>query len=98
GQPVVAAPWYTRRPAWIAFAVVLLLAMVAGVRALRRPRALPVTAVRARLRMDAPASVAVEGAPFAAGGLRFRMNPGRAAARVSTAGPLFVNKEVSGDG
>jgi hypothetical protein len=40
----------------------------------------------------------VEGAPFAPGGLRFRMNPGRTAARVSAAGPLFVKKEVLGDG
>jgi beta-lactam-binding protein with PASTA domain len=100
GPPVAAAPWYTRRPTWIALAVVLLVAAAVGARALRggRPRALPVTAVRARLRMDAPASVAVEGTPFAAGGLRFRMNPGRTAARVSGAGPLFVTKEVSRNG
>lgn len=100
--PVVAAPWYARKPAWIALAALLLVALVAGARTLRggrpRPRPLPVTAVRARLRMDVPAEVAVEGAPFAAGGLRFRMNPGRTAARVSGAGPLFVNQEVSGNG
>jgi beta-lactam-binding protein with PASTA domain len=97
-QPPASAaqPWFTRRPVWIGLAVLLLIAAALGARQVRgRGRALPVTAVSARLRMDAPARVAVEGAPFAAGGLRLRMNPGRTAARVSAAGPLFVQKEVS---
>jgi beta-lactam-binding protein with PASTA domain len=94
-----AAPWYTRRPLWIVLAVVLLLAAVAGARRMRGgSRPPPIASVSARVRMDEPARVAVEGAPFAPGGLRFRMAPGRTAARVSPGGSLFANKEVSVDG
>lgn len=98
--PSDATPWFTRWPLWIAVAVVLLLlAAVAAARWMRgRARPLPVAAVRAQVRMDVPARVAVEGAPFAAGELRFRMTPGRAAARVSPGGSLFVQKEISVDG
>ena len=84
---------------WIALAALLLIvAAAAGAQRMRaRKRMLPVAGVSARLRMDAPARVAVEGAPFGDTRLRFRMNPGRTAVRVATAGPLFVSKEVTGD-
>jgi beta-lactam-binding protein with PASTA domain len=84
---------------WILLAVVLLIAAAAaGAQRMRaRKRVLPVAGVSARLRMDTPARVAVEGAPFGEARLRFRMNPGRTAARVAAAGPLFVRKEVAGD-
>lgn len=97
-QSVASAAWslLENRMLWIALGALLLVA--AGVQRMRgRRRVLPVAAVRARLRMDEPARVAVEGTPFRAGHLRFRMNPGRTATRVSVAGPLFVQKEVSGD-
>jgi beta-lactam-binding protein with PASTA domain len=86
---------------WLALAALLLVVAAAAASARRtaraRARVLPVTAVRARLRMDEPARVAVEGDPFGAGRLRFRMNPGRSAARVAAGEPLFVRKEVSVD-
>lgn len=99
GGPVVQPPLLERRGLWIALAALLLVvAAAAGAQRMRaRKRLLPVAGVSARLRMDAPAHVAVEGAPFGAGRLRFRMNPGRSAAHLSAAGPLFVRKEVSGD-
>lgn len=84
---------------WIALAALLLIvAAAAGAQRMRaRKRLLPVAGVSARLRMDSPARVAVEGAPFGDARLRFRMNPGRTAVRVAAAGPLFVSKEVTGD-
>jgi beta-lactam-binding protein with PASTA domain len=95
---VVRPPLLERRVTWIALAVLLLAAAAAGAQRMRARKPVPPLAgVRARLRMDAPARVAVEGAPFGDARLRFRMNPGRTAARVSAAGPLFVHKEVSGD-
>jgi beta-lactam-binding protein with PASTA domain len=95
--PVV-QPLWERKTTWIALAVLLLLAAaVATAKRMRAGKLPPVTTVSARLRMDAPARVAVEGAPFGPARLRFRMNPGRTVANVSAAGPLFVRKEVSGD-
>lgn len=87
------------RALWIAVAALLLVvAAAAGARRMRaRKQMLPVAGVSARLRMDAPARVAVEGAPFGDARLRFRMNPGRTTVRVAAAGPLFVSKEVTGD-
>jgi beta-lactam-binding protein with PASTA domain len=88
------------RALWIALAALLLIvaAAAAGARRMRaRKQMLPVAGVSARLRMDTPARVAVEGMPFGDARLRFRMNPGRTAVRVAAAGPLFVSKEVTGD-
>lgn len=87
------------RALWIALAALLLIvAAAAGARRMRAGRQLlPVGGVSARLRMDTPARVAVEGMPFGDARLRFRMNPGRTAVRVAAAGPLFVSKEVTGD-
>lgn len=86
---------------WLALAALLAAAVAIVVpRAQRmraRARVLPVAGVRARLRMDEPARVAVEGDPFAPGRLRFRMNPGRSAARVAAGDSIFVRKEVSVD-
>jgi beta-lactam-binding protein with PASTA domain len=88
-----------RRWPWIALAALLLVAAVlTGAQRMRsRTRALPVAGVSARLRMDTPARVAVEGDPFGPGRLRFRMNPGRSAARVAAGDSIFVRKEVSVD-
>jgi beta-lactam-binding protein with PASTA domain len=99
GAPVVRQPLLERRVLWIARAALLLVAAAAaGTRRMRaRARVLPIAGVSARLRMDSPARVAVEGVPFGDARLRYRMNPGRTAARVSAAGPLFVQKEISGD-
>jgi beta-lactam-binding protein with PASTA domain len=94
--PVV-QPLWERKTTWIALAVLLVLAAAAAAAKMRAGKLPPVTTVSARLRMDAPARVAVEGAPFGPARLRFRMNPGRTVANVSAAGPLFVRKEVSGD-
>ena len=96
-EPVAPAPG--RRTLWISLAALLLVAAAAAgaQRMWARARVLPVTAVSARVRMDSPARVFVEGAPFGDARLRFRMNPGRTDARVSAAGPLFVRKEVAGD-
>jgi beta-lactam-binding protein with PASTA domain len=98
-QPVAQRGRMEGRTLWIALAAVLLIVAAAvGARRMRAGRrVLPVAGVSARVRMDAPARVAVEGAPFGAARLRFRMNPGRTAARVSAEGPLFVQKEVAGD-
>jgi hypothetical protein len=97
--PAVQPPLWERKTLWIALAALLVLAAAAaGAKRMRGGRQLPpLAAVSARLRMDAPARVAVEGSPFGPGRLRFRMNPGRTVASVSAAGPLFVRKEVSGD-
>jgi beta-lactam-binding protein with PASTA domain len=97
--PAAQQPGPRGRALWIALAALLLIvAAAAGARRMRaRKRLLPVAGVSARLRMDAPARVAVEGAPFGDARLRFRMNPGRTAVRVAAAGPLFVSKEVTGD-
>jgi beta-lactam-binding protein with PASTA domain len=99
GASKVQAPLWERKTLWIALAALLLIAAAAAAAKRMRggSRTLPFTTVSARLRMDAPARVAVEGAPFGPGRLRFRMNPGRTVAHVSAAGPLFVRKEVSGD-
>lgn len=91
-----------RRWPWLALAALLLVAAVAAVvtgaqRMRSRARVLPVAGVSARLRMDTPARVAVEGDPFGPGRLRFRMNPGRSAARVAAGDSIFVRKEVSVD-
>lgn len=87
------------RTLWIALAALLLIvAAAAGAWRMRgRGSAPPIAGVRARLRTDATARVAVEGMPFGDARLRFRMNPGRTVARVAATGPLFVSKEVSGD-
>lgn len=99
-QPAADDPGQGRSRLWIPLAGLLLIVVVAaavGAQRMRaRKRVLPVAGVSARLRMDAPARVAVEGAPFGEARLRFRMNPGRTAATVSAAGPLFVQKEVTG--
>lgn len=97
--PVGQRPGGRGRALWIALAALLLIvAAAAGARRMRAGKQmLPVAGVSARLRMDAPARVAVEGAPFGDARLRFRMNPGRTSVRVATAGPLFVSKEVTGD-
>ncbi|HYR10972.1 MAG TPA: hypothetical protein VEQ60_24545, partial [Longimicrobium sp.] len=100
-QPAADAPGQGRSRPWVPLAGLLLLIVVAAAVAARRMRAgarvLPVAGVSARLRMDSPARVAVEGAPFGDARLRFRMNPGRTSARVAAVGPLFVAKEVTGD-
>jgi beta-lactam-binding protein with PASTA domain len=89
----------SRKTLWISLAALLLVAAAAaGAQRMRaRRRVLAVAGVSARLRMDAPARVAVEGTPFGGPRLRLRMNPGRTVARVSAAGPLFVSREVTGD-
>ncbi|HST59428.1 MAG TPA: PASTA domain-containing protein [Longimicrobium sp.] len=91
-----------RRWPWLALAALLVVAAIAAVvtrtqRMRSRTRVLPVAGVSARLRMDTPARVAVEGDPFGPGRLRFRMNPGRSAARVAAGDSIFVRKEVSVD-
>lgn len=91
--------WVRRNLVWIIIAAgLLLMAVGETARRMRGARRLPpVAGVSARLRMDAPARVAVEGDPFAAGGLRFRVKPGRSAVKVADGAPLFASKEVPVD-
>jgi beta-lactam-binding protein with PASTA domain len=104
-QPSPATPpatesWVRRNTTLLLIAAVLLLiaAAAAGARRMRvRRQVLPIAGVSARLRMDAPARVAVDGMPFGPGALRLRVKPGRSAVRVAAAGPLFVSKEVPVD-
>jgi pyruvate/2-oxoglutarate dehydrogenase complex dihydrolipoamide acyltransferase (E2) component len=101
-QPSPATPpgtesWVRRNTTLLLIAAVLLLiaAAAAGARRMRvRRQVLPIAGVSARLRMDSPARVAVDGMPFGPAALRIRVKPGRSAVRVAAGGPLFVSKEV----
>ena len=98
--PPATESWVRRNTTWLLVAAALLLiaAAAAGARRMRvRRHVPPVAGVNARLRMDSPARVAVDGMPFGPGALRLRVKPGRSAVRVAAAGPLFVSKEVPVD-
>ena len=80
---------------WILLALVLLAAVGYGVRR-AAARRLIVPPLRVELRTQPQPRSAVAGDPFTSGRLRMRLRSGTPAAAVAGAGPLFVQREVSG--